>query len=81
VTAAPPGAAELRPAPAQQASIEPNPLTAVEIKSRPVTAVQSFPAPPAEDKTNVLSPLEQILRHDPLAATDDAPRPPMPIGE
>jgi hypothetical protein len=80
-TAAPPGAAELRPAPAQQAPIEPNPLTAVEIKSWPIAAAQSSPTPPAAEETGVLSTLEQILRHDPLAATDDAPRPPMPIGE
>lgn len=81
VAAAPPVATELRPVPAQQAPIEPNPPTAVEIKSRPGAAIQSSPALSPVKETEVLSPLEQMLRHDPLAGTDDAPRPPMPVGE
>jgi hypothetical protein len=83
--AARPGATNLQPPPVQQVLIEPNPLTAVEINSRPVAAVQAFPAPsatpPAQEETSVFSHLEQILRHDPLAATDEAPRPPMPVGQ
>jgi hypothetical protein len=81
VAAAPPVATELRPVPVQQAPIEPNPPAAVEIKSRPVTSIESFPAPSPVKETEVLSPLEQMLRHDPLAGSDDAPRPPMPVGE
>jgi len=81
VAAAPPVATGLRPVPAQQAPIEPNPPTAVEIKSRPGAAIQSSPALSPVKETEVLSPLEQMLRHDPLAGTDDAPRPPMPVGE
>jgi hypothetical protein len=81
VAAAPPVATEPRPVPVQQAPIEPNPPTAVEIKSRPVTSIQSSPAASPVKETDVLSPLEQILRHDPFAGSDDAPRPPMPVGE
>jgi len=29
----------------------------------------------------VLSTLEQMLRHDPVANADEAPRPPMPVGQ
>ena len=81
VAAAPPIATEPRPVPVQQAPIEPNPTTTVEIKSRPVTSIQSSPAPSPVKDTDVLSPLEQILRHDPLTGSDDAPRPPMAVGE
>jgi hypothetical protein len=78
---APSGATELRPVPVQQAPVEPNPPTAIEIKSRSVTAIQSSPAPAPGKETGVISGLEEILRHDPLAGSDDAPRPPMPVGQ
>jgi hypothetical protein len=81
VAAAPSGAAELRPVPVQQAPIEPNPPTAIEIKSRPVTAIQSSSTPAPGKETGVISGLEEILRHDPLAGGDAAPRPPMPVGQ
>ncbi|MGA8694906.1 MAG: hypothetical protein WB689_13905 [Xanthobacteraceae bacterium] len=81
VAAAPSGAAELRPVPVQQAPIEPNPPTAMDIKSRPVTAIQSSSTPAPGKETGVISGLEEILRHDPLAGSDDAPRPPMPVGQ
>jgi hypothetical protein len=68
----------------QQAPTEPTPLTTVEITSRPVAAVQTAPAPsPAptsQDDSGVFSGLDR-LRHDPLATHDDAPRPPMPVGQ
>jgi len=59
--------------------VEANAPAAVETTSRPVTATQSFPAPGKE--TDVLSTLEQMLRHDPVANADEAPRPPMPVGQ
>jgi hypothetical protein len=65
--------------PAQQ--MQPNPLIAVEVQSRPVAAVQPTATPPAEKETGVLSGLEQMLRQDPLAGSEDAPRPPMPVGQ
>lgn len=65
--------------PAQQT--QPNPLIAVEVQSRPVAAVQPFATPPAEKETGVFSGLEQMLRHDPLAGSEDVPRPPMPVGQ
>jgi hypothetical protein len=68
----------------QQAPTEPGPLTTVEITSRPVATVQTAPAPsPAptsQDDSGVFSGLDR-LRHDPLATHDDAPRPPMPVGQ
>jgi hypothetical protein len=75
--AAPPSPGELRSVPAQPA--QPNPLIAVETQSRP--AVQPSPAPPAETETGIVSTLEQVLRHDPLAGSEEAPRPPMPVGQ
>jgi hypothetical protein len=81
IGAAPPGATELRSATAPQVPIEANPLTTVEIKSRPVTTIQSSPAPSPMKETDGLSPLEQMLRHDPFTGSNDAPRPPMPVGE
>ena len=59
--------------------VEANAPAAVETPSRPVTATQSSPAPGKE--TDVLSTLEQMLRHDPVANADEAPRPPMPVGQ
>jgi hypothetical protein len=68
----------------QQPPAEPSPLTTVEIPSRPVATVQTAPAPaPAattQDDTGMFSGLDR-LRHDPLAASEDAPRPPMPVGQ
>lgn len=65
--------------PAQQT--QPNPLIAVEVQSRPVAAVQPSATPPTEKETGIASTLEQMLRHDPLAGSEDAPRPPMPVGQ
>jgi hypothetical protein len=77
--AVPPNTVELGSLPAQQT--QPNPLpAAVEIQSRPVAAVQSSPPPPVEKETGIISDLEQMLRHDPLAG-EEAPRPPMPVGQ
>jgi len=75
--AASPSPGALRSLPAQPA--QPNPLIAVETQSRP--AVQPSPAPPAETETGIVSTLEQLLRHDPLAGSEEAPRPPMPVGQ
>jgi hypothetical protein len=72
--AAPPSTGELRSVPAQPA--QPNPLIAVETQARP--AVQP---PPAETETGIVSTLERVLRHDPLAGSEEAPRPPMPVGQ
>ncbi len=77
--AAPPSTDELKSVPPQPA--QPNPLTAVEIQSRPVAAVQPSPMRPAETETGIVSTLEQMLRHDPLAGSEDAPRPPLPVGQ
>jgi hypothetical protein len=68
----------------QQDPTEPTPLTTVEITSRPVatdqTAPASAPAPTSQDDSGMFSGLDR-LRHDPLATHDDAPRPPMPVGQ
>jgi hypothetical protein len=79
IGAAPPSTGELGPVPAQQT--QPNPLTAVEVQSRPVAAVEPSPTPPAEKETGILSNLEDMLRHDPLAGSEEAPRPPLPVGQ
>jgi hypothetical protein len=78
-SAVPPGTVDLGPPPAQQT--QPNPLATVEIQSRPVGAVQPSPPPPAERETGVMSDLEQMLRHDPVAGSEEAPRPPLPVGQ
>jgi hypothetical protein len=80
LAAAPPNSANPQPPPAQQSSPELAPLAPVEIEPRPVAPDQAEPAAPAQEGTGVLSTLER-LRNDPLAATDDAPRPPMPVGQ
>lgn len=67
--------------PRQQSPIEFNPPVPVEIKSRPVLDPQSAPATSAGQDTGVLSPLEQMLRQDPLAGAEQAPRPPLPVGQ
>jgi hypothetical protein len=59
----------------------PNPPTAVEIGSRPVPSIETSPAPSLVKETEVLSPVEEVRRHDPLAGSYDALRPSMPIGE
>lgn len=69
---------ELRSRPMQETPIEPNPLTA--INSRPVAEPSSAPLPQKEE-TGVLSTLDQMLRNDPLAPTQEPPRPPMPVGQ
>jgi hypothetical protein len=56
----------------------PNPVMAIDVNSSPV---QSLPAPATAKESGMLSPLEQIRRHDPLAGTEEAPRPPMPVGQ
>jgi hypothetical protein len=76
ISAAPTAAPGLRPAPTP---VEANPPAAVETTSRPVTATESSPA--SGKQTDVLSTLEQMLRHDPVANADEAPRPPMPVGQ
>jgi hypothetical protein len=79
IGAASPSTVELGSVPAQQT--QSNPLTAVEIQSRPVAAVEPSPTPSAEKETGILSDLEDMLRHDPLAGSEEAPRPPMPVGQ
>ena len=67
--------------PRQQSPIQFNPPVPVEIKSRPVVDAQSAPATSASQDTSVLSSLEQMLRQDPLAGDEQAPRPPLPVGQ
>lgn len=75
---------QVQPTVQQHPATEPTPLTTVEIPSRPVATVQTAPAPaPAptsQDDTGMFSGLDR-LRHDPLATSVDAPRPPMPVGQ
>lgn len=77
--AVPPSVGEVHSVPTQPAQL--NPLIAVEIQSRPVAAAQPSPTPPAETESGIGPTLEQMLRHDPLAGSEDAPRPPMPVGQ
>ena len=77
----PPAGAELRSPPEPAPPIAPNLPTPVEINSRPISDVQTPAATPAEKETGVLSRLEQMLRSDPPLTNDDAPRPPMPVGQ
>jgi hypothetical protein len=67
--------------PRQQSPVEFNPPVPVEIKSRPAVDAQPAPATSVGQDSAVLSPLEQILRQDPLAGTEQAPRPPLPVGQ
>jgi hypothetical protein len=80
VSAAPPAAPGPQPAPVQETPVETNPLTTEEITSHPVAGVQPPPEPP-DKETGVLSKLDHLLREDPLAGAQEAPRPPMPVGE
>src|SRR5438552_10322224 len=76
-TDTPSAVAPVAASPRQQSPIEFNPPVPVEIKSRPVVDPQSAPATSA----GMLSPLEQMLRQDPLAGAEQAPRPPLPVGQ
>jgi len=67
--------------PRPQSPIEFNPPVPVEIKSRPVVDAQSAPTMSAGHDAGVLSPLEQMLRRVPLAGDEQAPRPPLPVGQ
>jgi hypothetical protein len=51
----------------------------IDVQSRPVAAVQ--PSRDVEKETGILSDLEHMLRHDPLAGSEEAPRPPLPVGQ
>jgi hypothetical protein len=80
--AAPVQIAPVQPPPPQQ----PDALTSVEIKSRPIATIDtpaaSEAAPPQEEERGVLSVFKRILpdlRRP--ASTDDAPRPPAPVGQ
>lgn len=77
--APPPSTGEFRSVPAQPA--QPNPVITVETQSQPAPTVQPSPAPPGETETGIVSTLERVLRHDPLAGSQEAPRPPMPVGQ
>ena len=80
VPTAPSAAAALSAPPVQEPL--PSLPAPVEITSRPIVDLQAPPAPPVERETGGLSALEQMLRHDPLQMRDDeAPRPPMPVGQ
>ncbi len=80
-TDTPSAVAPVAASPRQQSPIEFNPPVPVEIKSRPVVDAQSVRATSAGQDTGVLSPLEQMLRQDPLAGAEQAPRPPLPVGQ
>jgi translation initiation factor IF-2 len=81
--------APAQPAPLQVAPVQPTPpdaLTTVEIKSRPVATIDTAPAPeaapPPQEERGVLSVFKRILpdlRRP--APSDEAPRPPAPVGE
>jgi hypothetical protein len=80
--AAPVQIAPVQPTPPQQ----PDALTSVEIKSRPIATIDtpaaSEAAPPQEEEKGVLSIFKRILpdlRRP--ASTDEAPRPPAPVGQ
>jgi hypothetical protein len=84
-----PRAADRLP-PAQQAPVQSEPLTTVEIKSRPIASVDATPspqqAPPAEEEEDkgLLSAIKKIpdfLRSDSHPPANEAPRPPMPVGD
>jgi hypothetical protein len=92
-TAVVPRAADAPPQPLQQAPVKPDPLPAVEIKSRPVAAIEALPppqptAPPeadaqgeATDLVSAIRKLPEILRNDKPVPADEAPRPPLPVGQ
>ena len=78
-----PAATEVRAAPLQEATQAggnvASPPTVTEVN--PIVPIQPSPAPLPEKQNNALSTLEQMLRSDPLAGSDQAPRPPMPVGQ
>ena len=75
------------PPPAQQPPVQSEPLTTVEIKSRPIASVDaSPPQPPAaeeEDKGlfSAIKRIPDLLRSDTPPPSNEAPRPPMPVGD
>jgi hypothetical protein len=85
-TAAPPAPVQATPVQPTQPQ-QPDALTSVEIKSRPVATIDTPPeaseaAPPQEEEKGVLSIFKHILpdlRRP--ASTDEAPRPPAPVGQ
>jgi hypothetical protein len=80
LAATPAGATGARSGPGLEAPVQPNTPSPIEIESRPITTIESA-VPLPEKETGVLSGLNAILRHDPYAGSDDAPRPPMPVGQ
>ena len=82
-----PRAADPLPPPAQQPPVQSEPLTTVEIKSRPIASVDaSPPQPPAaeeEDKGlfSAIKRIPDLLRSDTPPPSNEAPRPPMPVGD
>jgi hypothetical protein len=80
LSGAPSAADQPRASAVQSSPLNPNLATPVEIDSPPVSEVQSPATPPVEKGTGALSTLEEMLRHDPLGASEDVPRPPMPVG-
>jgi len=81
LAATPAGATGARSGPGPEAPGQPNTPSPIEIGSRPVTTIESSAVPLPEKETGALSGLNAILRHDPYAGSDDAPRPPMPVGQ
>lgn len=73
-----PAPSEVRPPPLQDLTIIASPPTVIEVN--PVVPIQPSPAP-SEKAPGALSTLEQMLRNDPLAGSQQAPRPPMPVGQ
>jgi hypothetical protein len=96
IAALPPRNSDIAPQPAQQAPVQPDPPM-VEVKSLPVAAVEASPSPqPAADpkadaKENgqtadgglfsVIKHIPTLLRHATLPPPDQAPRPPLPVGD
>jgi hypothetical protein len=79
---APAAQAPLQPLPVQQVG-PPAPLSPVEVKSRPIAGVDAptDAAPPAEEEKNMFSVFDRMLRSDRPAPPNEAPRPPMPVGQ
>jgi hypothetical protein len=64
----------------RQPPFESSPAAPIEIQSRPVVDPQ-LALPAADKDAGLLSALEQMLRQDPLAGAEQAPRPPLPVGQ
>ncbi len=90
-----PHTADLGPPPAQTVPVKAEPLTEVEIKSRPIADVSAVPEPAgqgdsqgstranAQEDTGLIAAIKHIpdfLRPPAPAPADDAPRPPLPVG-